>query len=220
MPQLLSTAWLYDLTIAQTLDRTIDRYGDNDAVIVPQLGLSWNYRQFGEQVDRASRGLLALGIRRGEHVAIWATNVPEWVVLQFATARIGAVLTTINPAYRAHELKYVLKQSDAVALVLTDRFKTSDYFAMLADVCPDIHSPTVPVGSNAAGLKSSEFPKLRQVIAIRGDKPAAAISWKDLLAKGDSISSESIRATTTQLHSTDPINIQYTSGTTGFPKAA
>ena len=94
--------------------------------------------EFAEQVDLAARGLVALGIEHGEHVAIWATNVPEWVVLQFATARIGAVLVNINPAYRPFELKYVLNQSDSVALFLVAQFKTSDYFAMLAEVCPEL----------------------------------------------------------------------------------
>src|SRR5262245_54306477 len=133
--------WVDGLTIPQVLDRTIEQFGDLDALVFPQIGLRWIWRHFGIEVDRAARGLLALGIRKGEHVAIWATNVPEWVVLQFATARMGAVLVTINPAYRAHELKYVLKQSDAVALVLTDRFKSSDYFAMLGEVLPEIAAP-------------------------------------------------------------------------------
>src|SRR5215813_4444235 len=174
------TPWVEGLTIAQALDQTVERFADRDAVVFPKLGLRWTYRQFAEQIDRAARGLVALGIRQGEHVAIWATNVPEWVVLQFATARIGAVLTTINPAYRAHELNYVLKQSDSVALVLTDRFKSSDYFALLAEVCPEVNAPKP--------LRAKEFPKLRDVIAIRGEKPAAAITWQDMLAQGESIS--------------------------------
>ena len=136
-----ATPWLEDLTIPQVLDRTVEQFGDRDALVFPRLGLRRSYRQFSEEVDRAARGLLGLGIRRGEHVAIWATNVPQWVLLQFATARIGAVLVTINPAYRAHELKYVLRQSDAAALVLIDRYKSSDYFGMLTEVCPEIAAP-------------------------------------------------------------------------------
>src|SRR5205807_5765259 len=123
-----------------------------------KLGLRTSYRRFDEQVDEAARGLLAIGIKPGEHVAIWATNVPEWVILQFAAARIGAVLVTINPAYRPFELKYVLAQCDAVALFLVDRFKSSDYFAMLREACPEL-------ASAAPGkLAAAEFPKLRWVV--------------------------------------------------------
>ncbi len=193
MPDDVQTPWIEGLTIPQALQRTIDRFGQRDAVVFPQLGLRWNYRQFGDQVEQAARGLLALGINRGEHVAIWATNVPEWIVLQFATAKIGAVLVTINPAYRAHELKYVLKQSDAVALILTDRYKTSDYFAMLAEVCPEITSSvatlaaTAGLPSSAGGrtpLRSPEYPYLRHVIAIKGTQPAGALTWQQMLEAG------------------------------------
>ncbi len=130
--------WVDGLTIGEVLLQTASRHPTNDALAFPQLGLRISYQQFLDRVNAAARGLLALGIQPGEHVAIWATNVPEWVVLQFATARIGAVLVTINPAYRPFELKYVLKQSDAKALFLVDRFKSSDYFAMLAEVCPEL----------------------------------------------------------------------------------
>ncbi|HTQ40791.1 MAG TPA: AMP-binding protein [Pirellulales bacterium] len=211
--------WLQDLTIPQVLEHTVHRFGQRDAVVFPQLALRWNYRQFSDQVDQAARGLCALGIRRGEHVAIWATNLPEWVVLQFATARIGAVLVTINPAYRAHELKYVLRQSDAVTLVLTDHYKSSDYFAMLAEVCPEtIH--LAPGESPGARLNSVGFPNLRHVITLTGNPPPAALSWQHLLALGNTVPLEQVRTAAAQLRPTDPINIQYTSGTTGFPKAA
>lgn len=202
----MPTPWLDGLTIPQVLDQTVERFGERDALVFPRLGLRLNYRQFAAEVDRAARGLLALGIQRGEHVAIWATNVPEWVVLQFAAARMGAVLVNINPAYRAHELRYVLKQSDSVALVLVDRFKSSDYFAMLTEVCPQ--------------LGSQEFPKLRHVIAIKGNPPPMAISWQQMLAGGDSVAADSVRAAASELRASDAANIQYTSGTTGFPKAA
>ena len=134
--------WVEGLTIGQVLVRTARAFPDRDALVFPALGVRWSFAELMAEVDRAARGLLALGVRRGEHVAIWATNVPQWVILQFATARIGAVLVTINPAYRPFELEYVLRQSDAVALFLVDRFKSSDYFAMLAEVCPEMADGT------------------------------------------------------------------------------
>src|SRR3954454_16032275 len=130
--------WVDGLTIGQVLGRTAERFADREALVFPQLGRRWTWREFSADVDAAARGLIALGVRTGEHVALWATNVPEWVLLQFATARIGAVLVNINPAYRPFELQYVLKQSDAVALFLVPRFKSSDYFAMLGEVCPEL----------------------------------------------------------------------------------
>src|SRR5262249_14686301 len=155
-----------------------------------------------------------LGITKGQHVAIWATNVPEWVTLQFATARIGAVLVNINPAYRPHELKYVLNQSDSVALFLVREFKTSDYFAMLAEVCPELarHKP--------GELESEEFPCLRWVVALADEAQAGGITWDEMLRRGDALDSGALAEAESQLNPNEPINIQYTSGTTGFPKAA
>jgi fatty-acyl-CoA synthase len=202
------------LTIGEALEATADRFGRQDALVFPQLGLRLNYRKFNERVDEAARGLLSLGIGNGDHVAVWATNVPEWVVLQFATAKIGAVLVTINPAYRPFELKYVLRQCDAKALFLVDRFKKSDYFAMLAEVCPELsaHEP--------GQLNATEFPRLRWVVTLRGAPPFGAISWDDMARRGQAIAARQIAAAAKSLRPTDAINIQYTSGTTGFPKAA
>ena len=118
-----ATPWVDGLTIGEVLLRTANRYPDHDALVFPQLQLRMSYGEFLAGVHRAARGLLALGIQAGEHVAVWATNVPEWVVLQFATARIGAVLVTINPAYRPFELKYVLQAERRGALFLVDQFK-------------------------------------------------------------------------------------------------
>ncbi|HEY2147741.1 MAG TPA: AMP-binding protein, partial [Pirellulales bacterium] len=162
----------------------------------------------------AARGLLALGIRPGDHVAIWATNVPQWVVAQFATAQIGAVLVTINPAYRPFELKYVLNQCDAVALLLVDRFKSSDYFAMLREVCPE---------SDAAApgeLAAEQFPRLKWIVRLRGDDLPGSISWSEMCHRGEPLQSDAVLAASANLKPGDAINIQYTSGTTGFPKAA
>jgi fatty-acyl-CoA synthase len=206
--------WVDGLTIPQVLKQTVEQHGHRDALVFPQLGLRMSYREFSDRIDQTARGLLALGIQPGQHVAIWATNVPEWVITQFATARIGAVLVTINPAYRPFELKYVLEQSDAVALVLVPRFKTSDYYAMLNEACPELADS--PLGE----LASPHFPKLKWVVAIDQTAPAGAITFDDLECRGDAISQSQLDHVTAQLRFDQPINIQYTSGTTGFPKAA
>jgi fatty-acyl-CoA synthase len=206
--------WVEGLTIGEVLVQTATRFADRDALVFPQLGLRKSYRDFLADIDCAARGLVALGIRTGDHVAVWGTNVPQWVVLQFASARIGAVLVTINPAYRPFELSYVLKQSDAKALFLVDRFKSSDYFAMLAEVCPEL------AGSRPGELHANRFPQLRWVVAIKGQTPTGAISWEEMLRRGDSVNQSQIESTAKRLSPQDPINIQYTSGTTGFPKAA
>jgi fatty-acyl-CoA synthase len=210
----LAAPWIDGITIGDALARTVARVGERDALVFPELGLCWSYRRFADEVARAARGLLAIGIQPGEHVAIWATNVPQWVVLQFATARIGAVLVTVNPAYRPFELNYVLKQSDAVALFLVDRFKTSNYFSMLGEVCPELAT------ADPDALALTEFPQLRRVVAIKGGRPGGAITWDEMLARGEAIPAEQLDAIGAVLRCEQPINIQYTSGTTGFPKAA
>lgn len=210
----LDTPWVEGLTIPQALAATVRQYGDRDALIFPQLDLRLTYRQFADEVDQAARGLLEMGIVAGQHVAIWATNVPEWVILQFATARIGAVLVTVNPAYRTFELKYALAQSDAVALFLTERFKSSDYYAMLDEVCPELAT------SLPGELNAREFPKLRWVVGLTDRKPCGGITWRDLAQMAKAVPHEQLGAITAKLRPEQPINIQYTSGTTGFPKAA
>ncbi|MGE0606225.1 MAG: AMP-binding protein [Pirellulales bacterium] len=206
--------WVDGLTIGQALEQSAARHAANDALVFPQLDLRMSYAEFDRAVYEAAKGLLALGIQPGQHVAVWATNVPQWVLLQFATAKIGAVLVTINPAYRPHELKYVLHQSDSVALLSVDAFKTSDYFAMLRQVCPEL------AGASPGGLRSADFPKLRWVVSLKGKTPAGAISWSEMLDRGRGIDSRDLMEAGRRLKPGDAINIQYTSGTTGFPKAA
>ena len=206
--------WVDGLTIGEVLTQTADRHGQREALVFPALGKRWTWRELKEEVDRAACGLLALGIEPGEHVAVWATNVPQWVVLQYATARIGAVLVTINPAYRPFELKYVLRQSDAVALFLVERFKTSNYFEMLDEICPELAAAT------PGSINAGEFPKLRHVVAMHDTAPAGAITWKQMLEEGTNVWPTDIDSIAKKLSPGDAINIQYTSGTTGFPKAA
>ena len=165
-------------------------------------------------VNDATRGLAAIGIRPGQHVAVWATNVPEWIMLQFATARIGAVLVTVNPAYRVFELEYVLTQSDAVALFLVDRFKSSDYFQMFTELCGDRR----PVGDGRRLSQVSSTDPHR-----RSSRPSTArylAPWSDVLSAGQSVTNSQLRQMSDGQRDSDAINIQYTSGTTGFAKAA
>jgi len=208
------TPWVDGLTMGQVLRETARKFPTHDAVVFPQLDRRWSWQQFDADVDRTAKGLIALGIQHGEHLALWATNVPEWLLLQFATARIGVVLVNINPAYRPFELEYVLKQSDSVALMLVEKFKTSDYFAMLGEICPELST------TKDGLVRSEKFPKLRRVVALGNSQPTTMLSWPALMAMADQVSAEQLAERERAVSCDQAINIQYTSGTTGFPKAA
>ncbi|MGH9174847.1 MAG: AMP-binding protein, partial [Vicinamibacterales bacterium] len=205
------------------------KHPDRDALVFPRLDpagkpvaarhaqpdcfrLTW--RQFDDEVDRVARALLGIGIEKGQHVAVWATNWPRWVLLQFATARIGAVQVTINPAYRAAELSYVLKQSDSKALFLTDQFRSSNYFQILHEAVPELASS--PPGQ----LGAPDYPKLRHVVSIKEHFEPGMWSWDEFSKTGGAVTDEEFAARQAALSAGDAINIQYTSGTTGFPKGA
>ena len=208
-------------TIGDVLDRQAERFAERDALVNVETGERYTYAEFRDEVERVARGLMALGIRRGHHVGIWATNYSEWVLTQFATAKIGAVMVNVNPAYRTHELAYVLEQSEANALILIGRFRNSDYAAMVNEVVPELKD------SNPGELRSSQFPYLRNVICIppHGDgadaeTPAGMWAWDEMVAKHSEVSPEQLAARQAECRPDDPINIQYTSGTTGNPKGA
>ncbi|MDH6291502.1 AMP-binding protein [Rhodococcus sp. NM-2] len=185
-------------TIGDNFDRTVAAHGDRDALVDRPSGRRWTYAELRRDVDAVAAGLLKRGIGKGDRVGIWAPNCPEWTLIQFATAKIGAVLVNINPAYRAHELKYVLDQAGIRLLVSAPEFKSSDYAAMIEEVrpqCPDLEMVVL--------LGSAEWSRLAS------DGMAAHAADPSLLP-----------AAQAALSSDDPINIQYTSGTTGFPKGA
>jgi fatty-acyl-CoA synthase len=198
--------WVDGLTFPQVLQETIRRHREREALVFPQAGCRCNWAEFGSKVALCARGIAALGLQPGEHVGIWATNWPQWVIVQFAAAAAGAVLVNINPAYRAHELEYVLNQADIAALFLTDRFKSTNYFETLAAVCPQ--------------LPSARCPRLRHVISIKDSAPPGALSWNAFCHMAAQVPIEEITRRQAGLQPHDVVNIQYTSGTTGFPKGA
>lgn len=209
-----SLPWVDGMTIGAVLKETAHRFGTRDAIVFPQSSMRMNYAEFYTAVKNVSKGLLALGVKPGEHVGIWATNIPEWILLQYGAASIGVVLVTINPAYRPFELCYTIEQSDIVALFMTDAFKTSNYYKIFSEACPQIND------ARYGSIKCPSFPKLRHVIATKPNAPAQYLPWKEMIESGRLISDKEVDTIAATLNPSDAINIQYTSGTTGFPKAA
>ena len=186
---------LIEQTIGDNFDATVARFPDREALVDVAQGARWTWSELKRDVDVAARGFVAAGIEKGDRVGIWAPNCAEWTIVQFATAKIGAILVNINPAYRTHELKYVLGQAGIRMIVAAPSFKTSDYAAMIEEV-------------------RGELPGLEQVVLIGTD------SWRDLMAGAERVSPDNLAETQSGLDNGDAINIQYTSGTTGFPKGA
>jgi len=206
--------WLDGLTIGQVLAETARKFPMREALVFSQSSVRMNYTEFAGAVRGVAKGLLALGIKPGEHVGIWATNLPEWVLLQYGAASIGVVLVTINPAYRPFELRYTLEQSDVVALCLTDEFKSSNFYAIFGETCPEIAQ------AHDGKISCASFPKLRYAIAIKPNAPEGYLAWNAMIEVGRKIADSELDAIANKLNASDVINIQYTSGTTGFPKAA
>lgn len=200
------------ITIGQLLENIAAKYPDNDALVYTDRGLRYSYREFNAMCRKVARGLMALGIKRGDHLAVWATNVPEWVLLQFATGKMGAVLVTVNTNYKAFELEYLLKQSDSASLFMTGGTKNVNYLEMIHELCPELKD--CPPGQ----LNSQRLPLLKNVVFIGSEKQPGMFNWDDILAMAEQVSEEELDARMASLDPDDTINMQYTSGTTGFPK--
>ncbi len=201
------------LTVGGLLDEMARRYPDNDALVYPERGLRYSYSQFNDLCRQVAKGLLAMGIKKGDNVSIWAYNVPEWVILQFATAKIGAILVTINTSYKSAELEYILNQSDSNTLFMVQKFKDSDYVQTIGDVVPEL-AASEPGRLNCAGL-----PHLKRVVFIGDDAtPPGMINFSRIIELGKDADDAALSAIEATLDCHETINMQYTSGTTGFPK--
>lgn len=203
---------LVNSTVGKLLETTATIYGEREAVVYSELNLRYTYKEFEQLCREAAKGFMSLGIDKGEHVAIWASNKPEWLISQFATAKMGAVLVTVNTSYRTNELEYLLSQSDASTIILMDQFKDHSFIDTLYEIVPEL-TDAVP-----GQLKSSKLPHLRNVIVLGDSTYPGTFSWKELLAAKDQVTDEQLNFRMQQLHHHDVINMQYTSGTTGFPK--
>jgi fatty-acyl-CoA synthase len=177
---------LIRITIGDLLDKTAEQYPDNEAVVYTDREFRKTYSQFKDICDKAARGMMAMGIKKGDHVAIWATNYPEWLIAMFATAKIGAILVTVNTNYKIFELEYLLRQSDSSTLILIDGFKDSNYVEIINELCPEINE------SAPGSLKSKALPLLKNVIYIGQKKIPGMYNWNDLYTMADKISGQEL----------------------------
>jgi len=202
------------LTVGGLLDLVHGRRPDHEALVYADRNLRYTYAEFREVVENCARSLMDLGIEKGDHVSVWGQNVPEWVTLQFATGKVGAVLVTVNPAYKSHELKYILEQSDAAALFMTEGVGDADFLQILQDAIPEL------VGAQDGELSIEDLPFLKNVVLMGGDSPDAlpVMDFGEFLGRGEEVSHEELRERQASLDAEEVINMQYTSGTTGFPK--
>ncbi|WMW64738.1 AMP-binding protein [Nitratidesulfovibrio liaohensis] len=199
-------------TLGQILDETVAKYPDNDAVVYVDRDYRQTYRQFAEVVDDLAKGLMALGVQHGEKVAVWATNVPYWVALQFATAKMGAILLTVNTNYREHEIRYLLTQSECENLFIIDGFRDHDYVQTIYNMVPELK--TQPRGQ----LRCPSLPHLKRVMFLGAEKHRGMYSVPEIMSMSAMVSDEEYAERQRALDPHDVVNMQYTSGTTGFPK--
>ncbi|WP_275296749.1 AMP-binding protein [Bacillus sp. REN10] len=199
-------------TVGELLTKRAKQLPQHEALVYSDRNLRYTYSEFDELCRKAAKGLMALGVDKGEHVAIWATNVPEWVTLQFATGKMGAVLVTVNTNYRTAELEYLLNQSESTTLILIEDYRGNSYIDTIYELCPELHT------CEPGKLQSKRLPLLKNVIVLSEKEYNGAFSWADILNMADQVSEIELDERTKSLDPHDVINMQYTSGTTGFPK--
>ncbi|MGR2790794.1 AMP-binding protein [Bacillus subtilis] len=205
-------AELIHSTIGRLLEQTADAYPDRDAVVYPDRNIRYTYAQFDSLCRQTAKGLMRMGIGKGDHVAIWASNIPEWLAVQFATAKIGAVLVTVNTNYQAHELDYLLKQSDAATLIIMDSYRGTSYPDIVSNLIPELQE------AKPGQLKSERYPFLKTLIYIGNKRLPGMYHWDDTEILAKTVTDAELEERMNSLDKDNVINMQYTSGTTGFPK--
>jgi fatty-acyl-CoA synthase len=208
----IAEAPLLGATIGRCLDQAAARWGDREALVSPSHDVRWTWKEFAERVDALAAGFLALGLERGARIGVWSLNRPEWTLTQFAAAKAGLILVTINPAYRLSELEFALAKVGCAAIVTATAFKTSNYMDMLNTLLPEL--ATSPPGE----LQAARLPQLRAVIQIGGPKSPGTIAFEDVSPMGGARHREQLAELARTLQFDDAVNIQFTSGTTGSPK--
>ncbi|AKG04854.1 AMP-binding protein [Salimicrobium jeotgali] len=203
---------LLQVTMGELLREKAHKMPQKEAFVFPERGLRGSYKDLDEWTDQVAKGLMALGIGKGDHFAVWSDNKPEWLASQFASGKMGGVLVTVNTSYKAKELEYLLKQSDSETLIMAESYKGTSYVDILREICPELDH------SEKGNLHSEKLPALRNVIVLGDQEYPGCYTWKDLTAKGEEVKDEELREREATLSYKDVINMQYTSGTTGFPK--
>ena len=203
---------LNEKTVGEIVKEAARKFPDIEAYVYPEHGIRKTYKEFDEETDKLAKAFIGMGIQKGEHVAIWSDNKREWLLSQFATGKMGAVLVTVNTNYQEKELEYLLQQSDATTLILCESFKGTSYLDIVNVVCPEI------IQSEKGNILSEKLPHFKRVIVMSENEYPGMYTWSQLVAHADAITDQTLVNSFNSLHNDEVINIQYTSGTTGFPK--
>ena len=211
---------LLDLTVGQLLDRQAERFPEREAIVYryPEIGIDirWTFAALRDETNRLAKGLMALGIERDRKVAVLAPNLPEWILLEMALARIGVIMVTVNPGYRKNELAYVLEQSEADTLFVVDTYRDNAFIAILHELIPGLDQG----GVASLPVSARPFPSLRHLVLMNGAKAPGFLSFSEVVAGGATITDAALRERAATVRPSDVAQIEYTSGTTGFPKGA